>query len=329
MLRAIKERYKRWRFRNAAKIEEYKLMFYAFRRSPLSVAGSVMVGVFIILGVFGPWILSGIQGTIMFLHSHGLVHAVPSFNAFDWSSEVLEPPSWRHWFGTDDYGRDIFARSMLGIQVSLIYSLVVLVAGIPIGIVLGLIAGYYGGAVDEIISRITDMFLAFPALVLAMAISASLGAGLKSAMIALIAVWWPGYVRLIRGQVLSVKENLYVEAARAVGMGDLSIIIKHILPNVISPLIIYATLDVAGVVLTGANLSFLGLGAQPPTPELGRIVFDGLDYLPEKWWYSLIPGFILFLFALGFNLLGDGLRDVLDPRFRRRLEFEMRGERGE
>ncbi|OYT62453.1 MAG: peptide ABC transporter permease [Thermofilum sp. ex4484_15] len=327
MFKSLKERYEKWKFKNAAKIEEYRLMFYAFKRSPLSVAGSIMVIIFVILGVFGPWILDGIRGLMGFLYSHGIIRTEPSFNAFDWSLDVLQPPSWKHWFGTDDYGRDIFARSMLGIQVSLVYSLVVLVVAIPIGIILGLIAGYYGGKVDEVISRITDMFLAFPALVLAMAISASLGAGLMSAIIALITVWWPGYVRLIRGQVLSVKENLYIEAARAVGMGNFSIIVKHILPNVISPLIIYTTMDIAGVVLTGANLSFLGLGAQPPTPELGRIVFDGLDYLPEKWWYSLIPGFMLFLFALGFNLLGDGLRDVLDPRFRRRLEFEVKGEK--
>jgi len=317
----LEERYRRWRLRNESKLKEYGLMLYAFRRSPVSVAGLAIVTFFMAIGLLGPLLLDAIRALLSFLYEQAVISTVPSFNAFQYSYDVLQPPSWRHWFGTDEYGRDLFARVMLGTQISFSYSLAVLGAGIPIGVVLGLLAGYYGGIVDELISRVTDIFLAFPALVLAMALAASLGAGLESAMIAMIVVWWPGYVRLIRGQTLSIKENQFVEAARAVGMGDARIILRHILPHVFTPLVIFATLDMAGVILLGASLSFIGLGAQPPTPELGRLVYDGLQYLPEKWWYSLIPGFMLFMVALGFNLLGDGLRDVFDPKYRRKLEF--------
>ncbi len=323
----LEERYRKWRLKNESKIKEYGLMLYAFRRSGVSVAGLIIVVFFVTIGILGPVLLEAIKGLMVFLYHQAVIHSLPQFNAFQYSYDVLQPPSWKHWFGTDEYGRDLFARVLLGTQISFSYSIVVLAAGIPIGVVLGLIAGYYGGAVDELISRITDMFLAFPALVLAMALAASLGAGLQSAMIAMIVVWWPGYVRLIRGQTLSIKENQFVEAAKAVGMGDLRIIVKHILPHVFTPLIIFATLDMAGVILLGAGLSFIGLGAQPPTPELGRLVYDGLQYLPEKWWYSLIPGFILFLIALGFNLLGDGLRDVFDPKYRRKLEFKKESQK--
>jgi len=325
LISGIREKYRRWRIKNEAKFKEYSLMLYAFKKSPVSVAGLVIVIFFVVIGVLGPYILELIKYIVGYLHSIGWIDKLPKFNAYDYSYDVLKPPSHLHWFGTDDYGRDLFARVMLGMQISLYYSVVVIVFGVPIGVILGLIAGYYGGKIDETISRITDMFLAFPALVLAMALAASLGAGLESAIIAMIVVWWPGYVRLVRGQVLSIKENQYVEAARAVGMRDSRIIIKHILPQVFTPLIIFVTLDLAAVILLGASLSFIGLGAQPPLPELGRLVYDGLDYLPNKWWYSLIPGFILFMIALGFNLLGDGLRDVFDPRYRRQLEFKKKG----
>jgi len=318
------ERYKRWRIKNESKIKEYRLMLYAFRRSSVSVAGLIIVLFFGIVGSLGPQFLSIIESTVKYLCTVGLIGKLPKFNPYNFSYDVLKPPSLVHWFGTDDYGRDLFARVMLGMRISLYYSVVVIGAGVPIGVVLGLISGYFTGKIDEIISRITDMFLAFPALVLAMALAASLGAGLESAIIAMIVVWWPGYVRLIRGQVLTIKENQYVEAARAVGMKNSRIIFKHVLPHVFTQLIIFVTLDLAGVILLGAALSFIGLGAQPPIPELGRLVYDGLDYLPNKWWYSLIPGFILFLMALGFNLLGDGLRDVFDPRYRRRLEFKIK-----
>lgn len=324
----LEERYRRWRLKNESKLKEYGLMLYAFRRSAVSVAGLVIVVFFVTIGVLGPLLLDAIKATLAFLYHQAVISSMPSFNAFQYSYDVLQPPSWKHWFGTDEYGRDLFARVMLGTQISFSYSIVVLGVGIPIGVVLGLIAGYYGGVVDELISRVTDIFLAFPALVLAMALAASLGAGLESAMIAMIVVWWPGYVRLIRGQTLSIKENQFVEAAKAVGMRDIKIILKHILPHVFTPLVIFGTLDMAGVILLGASLSFIGLGAQPPTPELGRLVYDGLQYLPEKWWYSLIPGFILFMIALGFNLLGDGLRDVFDPKYRRKLEFKKKEKEG-
>ncbi len=322
--RPLRRKYQSWKEKNESKLKEYGLMWYAFKRSPISVAGLIIVVFMMVFALFSPQVLSGTEQLMNFLSVHKMIKETPEFNAFDYSMDLLQPPSWRHWFGTDEFGRDMFARCMLGLQISLAYAVTVITLGVPLGIILGLVAGYYGGKVDELISRVTDIFFAFPSLILAMALAASLGAGMESAIIAMIVVWWPGYVRLIRGQVLSVRENLYVEAARAAGMSDFKIIIKHIAPNVLTPVIIYLTMDMAGVVLMGAGLSFIGLGAQPPTPELGRLVYDGLNFLPQKWWYSLIPGFILFIWALGFNLLGDGLRDVLDPRYRRRLEFKMK-----
>jgi len=193
---------------------------------------------------------------------------------------------------------------------------------VPVGVALGLIAGYFGGVVDEVIMRVTDIFLAFPALVLAMALSVAMGSGLMTVMIALAVVWWPAYVRITRGQVLSVRENLFVEAAKAMGISDFWIIARHILPNVLSPIIVIATMDMGAVILTAAALSFIGLGAQPPTPEWGRLVADGQPYFPECWWYVFFPGIAIFLTVLGFNLLGDGIRDALDPKIRRRLEFK-------
>ena len=289
--------------RNRAKIEEWKLTLKVLLRSPSAVCGLVLVLLFLFMAVFGPYISPSDPYKIDF-------------------TKRLRPPSSGNPFGTDEYGRDLLSRVLHGARVSLIVGIVTLAICVPVGVALGLIAGYFGGVVDEVIMRVTDIFLAFPALVLAMALSVAMGSGLMTVMIALAVVWWPAYVRITRGQVLSVRENLFVEAAKAMGISDFWIIARHILPNVLSPIIVIATMDMGAVILTAAALSFIGLGAQPPTPEWGRLVADGQPYFPECWWYVFFPGIAIFLTVLGFNLLGDGIRDALDPKIRRRLEFK-------
>ncbi len=193
-------------------------------------------------------------------------------------------------------------------------ALLVIISAVAIGVTLGIVAGFLGGKLNQLIMRTTDIFIAFPGLILAIAIAASLGPGLIHAMEALIVVWWPKYTRLARGEALTLKGRLYVDAARAAGLSNVKIMIKHIAPNIISPLIVFATLDIGNVILQTSVLAYVGLGAQPPTPELGRFVFDYQPFLFSYPWLVLIPGIIIFLIVLGFNLLGDGVRDLLDPR---------------
>jgi len=303
---ALKSRVERWKVKNKAKIEEWKLTLRVMTMSPLALSGLIIVVLFLIIAAVGPYVAPHDPYEIDF-------------------RVMLVPPSPEHPFGTDEYGRDIFSRVLHGARISLIIGIITLSISVPIGVILGLISGYYGGIVDEIIMRLTDIFLAFPGLILAIALSVALGGGIETVMVALSMVWWPYYVRLTRGQVLSVKENLYVEAAKAIGLGDFWIMFKHILPNIISPVIVLATMDMGGVILTAAALSFIGLGARPPTPEWGRLVADGQPYFPEYWWYVFFPGMVIFLTVLGFNLLGDGIRDALDPKIRRTIEFKERG----
>lgn len=228
----------------------------------------------------------------------------------------LTGPSSSHWLGTDQLGRDVLSRIMAGARISLGIATLILAIAIPVGTLVGLLAGYFGGFIDEILMRITDIFLAFPALILAMAIAAALGPSLPNTVIALTLVYWPWYARLIRGQVLQIKERDYVEAARSVGVGTSRLVSRHILPNAIAPIIIQATIDVGFAVLATAGLSFIGLGAQPPSPEWGAMIADARTFFREAWWYFLFPGIALTTTVIGFNLLGDGLRDYFDPRTR-------------
>lgn len=228
--------------------------------------------------------------------------------------DKLLPPSRVYLFGTDELGRDIFSRVLYGTRISLLAALIAIVMGLLIGIPLGLMAGYYGGFIDEFVMRITDMFLSFPPLLLAMAIAAFLGPSLQNAIIALIISWWPWYSRLIRGQVVSIKEKEFVRAAHAIGTPSWQIMFKHILPNCISPVIVQASIDLGGIILTLAALSFLGLGAQAPTPEWGLMINTSRTYFLKAWWYGIFPGMAIFITVLCFNLLGDGLREVLDPK---------------
>ncbi|AHF80982.1 Dipeptide transport system permease protein DppC [Thermococcus paralvinellae] len=233
--------------------------------------------------------------------------------------ERLQPPSWKHPFGTDHLGRDVLSRVIYGTRTSLIIGFSVVALALLIGVPLGLIAGYFGGKVDLAVMRITDIFLAFPPLLLALLIATTLGRGMVNAILALAISWWPWYTRLARGMAISVKERPYVEAAKAMGIADWKIMLRHILPNSISPVIVQATMDMGSAILEAAALSFLGLGVQPPTPDWGLMVSEGKDYFLNYWWYPVFPGLAIFITVIAFNLLGDAVREVIDPRLRRRF----------
>jgi peptide/nickel transport system permease protein len=227
----------------------------------------------------------------------------------------LSPPSARHLFGTDELGRDVFSRVVYGARISLPVGLVVIVFSTVMGAVVGAVAGYLGGIFDLLVMRVADITLAFPSIVLALAIASVLGPSLKNAVIAMILVWWPEYARLMRGQVLSVKNNEYVTAAQALGVPQSRILARHIIPNSSAPIIIKASLDAGSAILNIAALSFIGLGAVPPTPEWGAMISLG-RFKFYQWWLTTFPGLAVLSVVLGFNFLGDGLRDAFDPRLR-------------
>ena len=232
-------------------------------------------------------------------------------------SSRLRPPSPEHWLGTDSLGRDIASRILYGARISLIVGVVVVASAGVVGTVIGLVAGYAGGLVDEALMRLTEVFLAFPALILAMAIAGALGPSLTNAIIAIAAVTWAVYARLTRGQILSLRRREFVEAARAMGASRVRILRRHLLPNVIAPLMIQASFDLGSSIIAAAGLSFIGFGAQPPTPEWGVMISEGRNYISTQPWLSLFPGLAILLAVGSFNLLGDGLRDAFDPRLSR------------
>jgi peptide/nickel transport system permease protein len=232
--------------------------------------------------------------------------------------EGLRPPSSEHLLGTDKLGRDILSRMLYGARISLMVGALVVAIASSVGAALGLLAGYVGGWADELLMRITDIFFAFPALILAMAIAGALGPSLRNALIAISAVSWPVYARLIRGQVLALKEREFVLAARALGVPERRIIVRHLLPNTLAPLLVQASFDMGAAITAVAGLSFIGFGAQPPTPEWGVMISEGRNYMATQWWLATFPALAILLVVGGFNLLGDGLRDLLDPRLRGR-----------
>ena len=229
----------------------------------------------------------------------------------------LQPPSSAHWLGTDSLGRDIASRILYGARISLVIGIVVVASAGVVGTVIGLVAGYAGGLIDEALMRLTEVFLAFPALILAMAIAGALGPSLTNAIIAIAAVTWAVYARLTRGQILSLRRREFVEAARAIGASRRRILWYHLLPNVLAPLMIQASFDLGSSIIAAAGLSFIGFGAQPPTPEWGVMISEGRNYISTQPWLSLFPGLAILLAVGSFNLLGDGLRDAFDPRLRR------------
>jgi peptide/nickel transport system permease protein len=283
--------------------DELRLTGRYLLRNKLSLAGGIVAGVYLVLAA-----LVTLTGDLLLPHD-------PFVQNY---AQALMPPSVAHLFGTDDLGRDIFSRVIAGTPFDAQIAFVVVLISLALGGSIGAFAGYLGGRAEEIMMRVTDIFLSFPALVLAMAVAIAIGPGLTNAMMALLVVWWPWYARIGRGEALSIRSSQYIEAAHAAGLSGFQVVIRHVLPNILMPLLVYATLDISNVVLTGSILSFIGLGAQPPTPEWGRMVFDGQDYLSGAWWMSVIPATAIFIVVLAFSLFGDGLRDAFDPRLRRR-----------
>jgi peptide/nickel transport system permease protein len=231
-------------------------------------------------------------------------------------TEGLSPPSIAHLLGTDKLGREMLSRMLYGTRISLVVGVLVVLSASSFGTLLGLLAGYRSGWADEVLMRVTDIFFAFPGLILAMAIAGALGPSLRNALIAISVVSWPVYARLIRGQVLSLKEREFVIAARTLGIPEWRIILRHLLPNTLAPLLVQASFDLGGAITAVAGLSFIGFGAQPPTPEWGVMISEGRNYIATQWWLATFPALAILLVVGGLNLLGDGLRDLLDPRLR-------------
>jgi peptide/nickel transport system permease protein len=270
--------------------------------NPLSLAGLAIIAIFILVAVVGPYVAP---------------YPKQAEGAPDLAHQLL-PPSMQFLFGTDELGRDIFSRIIFGARISLVTSASVVGSAIIIGMPLGAVAGYYGERLGAVIMRITDMFLAFPPLLLALAVAATLGGSMINAVLALIVTWWPWYTRLAYSQALNTRNLPYVDAARAIGVGDPVIVIRHILPATFAPILIQATLDLGSAIIAVASLSFLGLGAQPPTPDWGLMVNTGKTYFLQHWWYATFPGLAILVLVLGFNLFGDAIREAIDPKLSRR-----------
>ncbi|MBI1743210.1 ABC transporter permease [Candidatus Acetothermia bacterium] len=266
-----------------------------FTRRRLAILGAIVIVIFVVAAILAPWL------------------APYNPQATNWS-KIRKPADAQNWLGTDDLGRDLFSRLIWGAQVSLLAGVLSVLIAVVLGVPLGLIAGYYRGHLDQVIMRITDALLAFPFLIIAIALASALGPSLANATLAIGLSAVPGFIRLTRGQVLAVREEEYVQAARAVGASDLRIFWRYILPNSFAPLMVQATVSIAGAIIAESTLSFLGLGVQPPTPSWGSMLNVAQGFLNQAPWMAWWPGLAIFVTVLGFNLMGDGLRDALDPK---------------
>lgn len=286
---------------SAARGERARTRWVVWRtlRNPLSVAGLVIIGALVGVALVAPLI-------------------APTDPTRTNLAVRLAPPGAAHLFGTDSLGRDILSRVIYGTRVSLRIAILTAVIATTIGAPLGIVSGYFRGRTDNLLMRLTDMFMAFPRLILAMAIAAALKPTLENVIIAISLAAWPAYARLARSVTLGLREETFVEAARALGATSGRILRRHVFPGVVSPVVIQVSLDMGGIILTAAGLGFIGVGAQPPTPEWGVMIAEGRNYITQQWWVSTFPGIAIALVVLGFNLLGDGIRDVLDPRLRGR-----------
>ncbi len=282
--------------RRESRRENLGRAWYKFSRNPLSTVGGVTIVIILALAIFAPYIVPYPD------------HATKPFTDF---ANASQPPSREHIFGTDEIGRDIFSRTIYGFRFSITMGLIVLTLVVPVGVVLGLVAGYYQGSrTDTFIMRITDIFLAVPPLILALAIASVLGPNLTHSMIAISLMWWPWYTRLVYGLASAQRNEFYVSSAEIIGASTPHILFREILPNTLSPIFTKMSLDMGWVIIIGASLSFVGLGVQPPKPGLGTMVASGAKFLPDLWWISLFPALAIVMLVLGFNLLGDGLRDM-------------------
>jgi len=295
-------------------MEGLKFFFHQLRKNPLSIAGMVIIFIFIVIAILAPVIAPTPEGP-------GGAYDIPR----DGYSPIPQPPSEEHIWGTTQGQYDIFYGVVWGTRTAFLIGLSVIGAVLAIGILLGSLAGYFGGIIDEVIMRISDVFLAFPTLILAMAITIALGPSIQSVMIAIVVVSWPVYARLIRGDILAIREEEYVEAARGIGSSNFRIITRHVLPNSIYPALVMASLDIGAIVLTAAALSFLGLGAPEGYADWGQMIQFARNWIvgppgePFLYWYTvMIPGLFILLFVLGWNLLGDAFRDILDPKIAKR-----------
>jgi peptide/nickel transport system permease protein len=266
-------------------------------RNPLSLGGLMIIGLLIVIAFAAPVI-------------------APYDPLRTDTLSRLRPPSGDHLFGTDQLGRDIFSRIIHGSRISLRIAILAAAVALSIGAPMGIVSGFFRGRVDDLLMRLTDMFISFPSLILAMAIAAALKPTLENVVLAIALASWPAYARLARSMTLGIREENYIEAARAIGAANGRLLFKHILPGVVSPITIQVSLDMGGILLTAAGLGFIGFGAQPPTPEWGVMIAEGRNYIPGQWWVSTFPGLAISMVVLGFNLLGDGIRDALDPRLR-------------
>jgi peptide/nickel transport system permease protein len=272
------------------------LSWLRFRRNPLAMIGLGISVALILMSIFAP----------LLAPYDPIVQSLPD--------RLLPPLTPGHWMGTDDFGRDIYSRILYGSRITLYIVLLVILTAPVVGLIIGTVAGYFGGWVDAVLMRITDIFLAFPKLILALALVAVLGPGMVNAVLAIAVTSWPPYARVARAETLTVRNSDYIAATRLQGASALRLIWGHVMPMCLPSVIIRVTLDMAGVILTAAGLGFLGLGVQPPLPEWGLMISAGRKFLFEQWWVATMPGLAIFIVSLGFNLLGDGLRDVLDPR---------------
>ncbi|MDX2312630.1 MAG: ABC transporter permease [Gammaproteobacteria bacterium] len=278
-----------------ARVQRFYLAWLTFRRNPIAMTGFLIIATLVVMAAFAPLVTS----------TSGLEPHL---------ADRLQPASAEHWFGTDGLGRDIYDRIVWGSRITLYIVGLVGIIVVPVGLVVGTLAGYVGGAVDTVLMRITDIFLAFPRLILALALVAALGPGLENAVLAIALTTWSPYARIARAEALTIRNSEFIMAAKVQGASTGGILFRHVMPLCISSVIVRLTLDMAGIILTAAGLGFLGLGAQPPTPEWGAMISSGRQYLLDQWWIPTVPGIAIFVVSLGFNLLGDGLRDVLDPK---------------
>jgi peptide/nickel transport system permease protein len=279
------------------RMDKIKRAWYKFRKNSLSVIGAAIVLIVVFLAVFAPFVAPHPEQAGSFVNF----------------SEASQPPSLRYLCGTDAFGRDILSRIFFGFRLSLIMGVVVISLTAPVGVTLGLVAGYMKGTwVETIIMRITDIFVAVPPLVLALAVCSILQPNVFNAMMAVSLMWWPWYCRMVFGIASSIRNEFYVQAAEITGAGKIHIIFKEMLPNCFGPIFTKVSLDMGWVILIGSALSFVGLGAQPPTPDLGTMVADGGKYMPDQWWIAIFPAFAIMLVVFGFNILGDGIRDMLE-----------------
>jgi peptide/nickel transport system permease protein len=272
----------------------------ALKSNRLAMIGLIIVGALILIAALAP-----------------LIAPYSPVTGGDLRLDRLQPPSWAHPFGTDDQARDIFSRVIWGTQLTLMVVLLVAVIATPIGLAVGTTSGYFGGWVDVVLMRITDIFLAFPRLILALAFASALGPGIENAIIAIAITSWPPYARLARAETLTIREADHIAAIRLQGASSGRILLGHVTPLCLSSVIVRVTLDMAGIILTAAGLGFLGLGAQPPQPEWGAMIAGGRRFIIDYWWVATMPGIAILIVSLGFNLLGDGLRDVFDPKARK------------